>query len=45
VRKAERLILETLTEAYPDGLTKEEVARPRPDTKRTAAVLTTLWVG
>ena len=42
--KAERLILETLAQEYPDALTKRKW-RPRLATKRTAAVSTTPWGG
>jgi hypothetical protein len=42
--KAERLILETLTEVYPDPVTKRKL-RPKPVTKRMAGVSTMPWDG
>jgi uncharacterized protein len=42
--KAERLILEALTQAYPAGLNKEEIAA-RAGYEANAAASTTPWVG
>ena len=43
-RKAQRLILETLTHSYPDALTKEEVAA-KAGYEVIAAASTMLWAG